>query len=216
MVHRLEYDIDPKTKEVQKDYRRWVVQKNRIGRCREFYFEEDSGDLKLRAKQEVFPNCTAQLVDVLMGCFFEGQEEVSKGQLVASVDYSAKTVENCLAKAVAAKHPEICRVRRGKYKLAPRIQEALKSVQVDQGEVSEKPLSDCVVSSPRQTPIGGSEDSENPLRGNVGGSPGPNGCNGSGASSPLQGDLSYMEVPVEDCSLVELVSFGSGHDVEAG
>ena len=30
MVHRLEFDIDPKTKEVAKDYRRWVVQKNRL------------------------------------------------------------------------------------------------------------------------------------------------------------------------------------------
>ena len=215
MVHRLEFDIDPKTKEPIKGYRRWVVQKNRLGRCREFYFDEDSGEVKLRDKQEVFPNCTAQLVDVLMGCFLEGQEEVSKGQLVTSVEHSAKTVENCLAKAVAAKHPEICRVRRGKYKLAPRIQEGLKSVQVDRGEVSEKPLSDCVVSSPRQTPDGGSGVCQKLPRGKVLGFPAANGCNGSGASSPHQGDLHWGE-PVEGCSLVELKRLGSGHDVEAG
>lgn len=131
MVHRLEYDVDPQTKEVAKDYRRWVLQKNRTGRGREFYFEEDSGVLKLRDNQQLFPNCTAQLVNVLRDYFLHGQEEVSKGELVSSVETSAKTVENCLAKAVAAKHPEICRVRRGKYKLAPRIQESLKSVRVD-------------------------------------------------------------------------------------
>ena len=216
MVHRLEFDMDAKTKKVEKDYRRWVVQKNRLGRCREFYFEEDSGDLKLRAKQEVFPNCTAQLVDVLKVCFLEGQEEVSKGQIVTSVEHSAKTVENCLAKAVAAKHPEICRVRRGKYKLAPKLQEALKSAQVDGGEVSKKALSDSVVSSPRQTPDRCSEVSEKPLRGNVGGSPATNSCNGSGASSPRQG-VSYIEVPIEgDPWVVELRRIDTSNDVEAG
>ena len=155
------------------------------------------------------------LNSVLMGCFLEGQEEVSKGQLVTAVENSPKTVENCLAKAVAAKHPEIRRVRRGKYKLAPRIQEALKGVQVDRGEVSEKPLSDCVVSSPRQTPDGGSGVRQKPPRGKVGGLPAANGCNGSGASSPHQGDLHWGE-PVEGCSLVELKRLGSSHDVEAG
>ena len=91
MVHRLEFDVDPKTKEVAKDYRRWVVQKNRLGRCREFFFEEDSGDVKLRANQQVFPNCTAAIVEVLMACFLEGQEEVSRGQIGSSVDASGKT-----------------------------------------------------------------------------------------------------------------------------
>ncbi len=141
MVHRLEYDIDPKTKEVAKDYRRWVVQKNRLGRCREFYFEEDSGDIKLRANQQVFPNCTAAIVEVLMACFRDGQEEVSRGQIVASVDATGKTVDNYLSKVVKAKHPEICRRNRGKYKLAPRLQEALKSVRVDREEVLETPFS---------------------------------------------------------------------------
>ena len=216
MVHRLEFDIDPNTKEVAKDYRRWVVQKNRLGRCREFYFEEDSGDLKLRDKQEVFPNCTAAIVEVLMACFLGGQTEVSRGQIVSSVDATGKTVDNCLSKAVKAKHPEICRCNRGNYKLAPRLQEGLKSVRVDREEVSEKPLSDCDVSTSRQVPDGKSGSSEFFPREDVGKSPDSNGCNGSGASSPRQGELPYVEVPVEGSSFVELVPLGSGHDVEAG
>ena len=60
-------------------------------------------------------------------------------------------------------------------------------VRVDRGEVSEKPLSDCVVSSPRQTPDGGSGVCQKPPRGKVWGFPAANGCNGSGASSPLRG-----------------------------
>ena len=215
VVHRLEYDVDPQTKEVAKDYRRWVLQKNRTGRSREFYFEEDSGVLKLRDNQQVFPNCTAQLVNVLRDYFLHGQEEVSKGELVSSVETSAKTVENCLAKAVAAKHPEICRVRRGKYKLAPRIQESLKSVRVDREKVSKNSLSDCVSSSPRQTPIGGLGVSENPPRGNVGRSLEPSACNGLKGSSPHQGELSIEEIPINGCSLREIRCFGSGHDVEA-
>ena len=215
VVHRLEYDVDPQTKEVAKDYRRWVVQKKRLDRSREFYFEEDSGVLKLRDNQQVFPNCTAQLVNVLRDYFLHGQEEVSKGELVSSVETSAKTVENCLAKAVAAKHPEICRVRRGKYKLAPRIQESLKSVRVDREKVSKNSLSDCVSSSPRQTPIGGLGVSENPPRGNVGRSLEPSACNGLKGSSPHQGELSIEEIPINGCSLREIRCFGSGHDVEA-
>lgn len=216
MVHRLEFDIDPKTKEAAKDYRRWVVQKNRLGRCREFFFEEDSGDVKLRANQQVFPNCTAAIVDALMACFLEGQEEVSRGQIVASVDATGKTVDNCLSKAIKAKHPEICRCKRGKYKLAPRLQEGLKSVRVDREEVSEKPLYNCDVSTSRQVPDGKSGSSEFFPREDVGKSLDANGCNGSGAGSPRQGDLSIVEVPVDGGSFVELKRIGSGHDVEAG
>jgi archaellum biogenesis ATPase FlaH len=215
MVHRLEYDIDPKTKEVAKDYRRWVVQKNRLGRCREFYFEEHSGDVKLRDKQEVFPNCTAAIVEVLMACFLEGQTEVSRGQIVSSVDATGKTVDNCLSKAVKAKHPEICRCNRGKYKLAPRLQEALKDVRVDREEVSEKPLSDCDVSTSRQFPDGKSGSSEFFPRENVGKSPNTNGCNGSGAGSSRRGEFVYGELE-DGCSLVELKRIGSSYDVEAG
>lgn len=216
MVHRLEYDVDPKTKEVAKDYRRWVVQKNRLGRCREFYFEEDSGDVKLRDKQEVFPNCTAAIVEVLMACFLEGQEEVSRGQIVSAVDATGKTVDNCLSKAVKAKHPEICRCKRGKYKLAPRLQEGLKGVRVDREEVSEKPLSDCVVSTSRQVPDGNFGSSEFFPREIVGKSLDASGCNGSGGVSSRQEELPYREVRVESSSLVELKRFGSSHDMEAG
>ena len=97
MVHRLEYNIDPKTKEVAKDYQRWVVQKNRTGRRREFYFEEDIGVLKLRDNQQVFPNCTAQLVNVLRDYFLHIQEEVSKGEansppLVDEIEISLLTM----------------------------------------------------------------------------------------------------------------------------
>ena len=215
MVHRLEYDVDPKTKEIAKDYRRWVVQKNRIGRSREFYFEEDNGDLKLRDNQQVFPNCTAAIVEVLMSCFIDGQEEVSRGQIVSSVEASGKTVDNCLSNAVKAKHPEICRCHRGKYKLAPRMQESLKGLRVDREEVSKNSLSDCVVSTSRQVPDGKSGSSEFLPRENIGKSPDANGCNGSSTNSSRQGDLSIEQVPCEGSSLVQLVRVGSGHDVEA-
>ena len=134
---------------------------------------------------------------------------------MSSVEASAKTLENCLAKAVAAKHPEICRVRRGKYKLAPRIQESLKSVRVDREKVSKNSLSDCVVSTSRQVPDGKSGSSEFLPRENVGKSPDANGCKGSSTNSSRQGDLSIEEVPCEGSSLVQFVRVGSGHDVEA-
>jgi len=154
----------------------------------------------------------------------EGQEEVSRGQIVSSVDATGKTVDNCLSKAVKAKHPEICRCKRGKYKLAPRLQEGLKGVRVDREEVSEKPLSDCDVSTSRQVPDGKSGSSEFFPRENVGKSPNTNGCNGSGAGSPRRGELVYgvdfvygESVDGSDgSSLVELKRIGSSYDVEAG
>ena len=124
-----------------------------------------------------------------MSCFLAGQEEVSRGQIVASVDATGKTVDNCLSKAVKAKHPEICRSNRGRYKLAPRLQAGLKSVQVDREEVPEKPLSDCDVSTSRQVPDGKSGSSELFPRENVGKSSEISDCNGFGAGSSRQGDL---------------------------
>ena len=86
----------------------------------------------------------------------QGQTEVSKGELVSSVEHTSKTVENCLAKAVAAKHPEICRVRRGKYKLAPRIQETHKNDQAHRGKKLKTLSLTGLLVPPLQPPVGGS------------------------------------------------------------
>jgi hypothetical protein len=130
MVHRI-------SKEEQKDgsivnsRRHWSVTKSRMGPGRDFDYQLNHGELTVCANQEVVGNCLARVVDVLAGALqLEGKDSLSRADLAQRVcshgGPSQKTLDNTLSTATKAKHPEVCRAGHGRYKLAPRIAEALK------------------------------------------------------------------------------------------
>jgi hypothetical protein len=116
--------------------RLWRVTKSRMGICREFYYELNQGELRLCPNQEKVGNCLGRVVDVLWGALqCEGQDSLAKAELVERIcmagGASRKTLENTLSTATRAKHPEVCRAGRGRYKLAPRVADALKGCTVN-------------------------------------------------------------------------------------
>ena len=130
MVHRISR-LEQKDGSTINSRRHWSVTKSRIGACREFDYELDQGELRLCASHEIVGNCLARVVDVLTGAWqLEGKDSLSRSDLVQRIcghgGPSLKTLDNTLSTATRAKHPEVCRSGRGRYKLAPRIAEALK------------------------------------------------------------------------------------------
>ncbi len=145
--------------------RLWRVTKSRMGICREFYYELNQGELRLCPNQEKVGNCLARVVDVLWGALrCEGQDSLAKTDLVERICMaggpSRKTLENTLSTATRAKHPEVCRAGRGRYKLAPRIVESLKGCILDGKEQGQNVVRDSDLSSSRQVPMGSSGKTE--------------------------------------------------------
>ena len=156
--------------------RHWRVTKSRMGICREFYYELNQGQLQLSPNQEKVGNCLARVVDVLMGAWqLQGQESLAKADLVERIcnhgGPSRKTLENSLSTATRAKHPEICRAGRGRYKLAPRIADSLKGCILNGKEEGQIPVVDSDPLTTRQVPMGSSRESGNFPVGSNGKSP---------------------------------------------
>jgi hypothetical protein len=146
--------------------RLWRVTKSRMGPTREFYYELNQGELKLCPNQEKVGNCLARVVDVLMGALqLEGHQSLSKADLQDRICMaggpSRKTLDNTLSTATRAKHPEVCRAGRGRYRLAPRIADSLKGCIVNGKEQGQNPVIERDLSSSRQVPMGTSGKSEN-------------------------------------------------------
>jgi len=143
--------------------RLWRVTKSRMGICREFYYELNNGELNLCPNQEKVGNCLARVVDELWGALqCEGQQTLAKTDLVERICMaggpSRKTLENTLSTATRAKHPEVCRAGRGRYKLAPRIVDSLKGCIVNGKEQGKNPVRESDFSSSRQVPMGTARD----------------------------------------------------------
>jgi hypothetical protein len=141
--------------------RTWRVTKSRMGPTREFFYELNNGQLNLCLNQEKVGNCLARVVDVLMGAWqLQGEESLAKADLVERIcnhgGPSRKTLENTLSAATRAKHPEICRAGRGRYKLAPRMADALKGCILNGKEEGQIPVLDSDLLTTRQVPMGSS------------------------------------------------------------
>ena len=201
--------------------RLWRVVKSRMGQTREFYYELTQGELKLCPNQEKVGNCLARVVDVLWGALqCQGQDSLAKADLVERICMaggpSRKTLENTLSTATRAKHPEVCRAGRGRYKLAPRIADSLKGCLVNGKEEGQNQVTDCDLSTSRQVPMGSSEKVENFPVGSNGKSPEPNEGKRSGQVPSQNGCTPFKAVAIPGMELVELIrpwpAGGSGTD----
>lgn len=160
MVHRIIRE-ENKDGSFVNSRRLWRVTKSRMGPTREFYYEIHDGEPKLSPHQERVGNCLARVVDVLAGALqLEGQASLTKADLVERVCMaggpSKKTLENTLCSATRAKHPEVCRAGRGRYKLAPRIADSLKGHTLNGKELGQNPVTDSDLATSRQVPEGSS------------------------------------------------------------
>lgn len=190
--------------------RLWRVVKSRMGPTREFFYELSQGELRLCPNQEKVGNCLERVVDVLWGALrCEGQDSLAKTDLVERICMtggpSRKTLDNTLTTATRAKHPEICRAGRGRYKLAPRVADALKGCLLNGKEEGQNPVLDSDISSSRQVPMGSSGSSQKFPRENVGKL--PNGCQGrrSGHVPSRNAYTSIREITTDGLELVELI-----------
>ncbi len=116
-----------------RDLRRWVVKKCRVpGVAREFRFflNHDAGQLEPCPEVERVSDCRAAITEVLCQAWKNGEQTLMRQAIVSRCwdrwGYSMKSVDNSLSQMVAAKHPEVVRAaRRGQYRLAPRMAQAL-------------------------------------------------------------------------------------------
>ena len=195
-----------------------------MGPTREFYYELSHGELKLCPNQEKVGNCLARVVHVLMGALqLEGRKSLSKADLVERICTAGgpalSTLENTLCTATRAKHPEVCRAGRGRYKLAPRIADSLKGCILNGKEEGQNPVTDRDLSSSRQVPMGTSEEPENFPVGINGKSPDCSAGLRSGQVPSRNPCTPYQEVVIPGSELVEIVRSpsvaGSGADAFA-
>ena len=189
--------------------RLWRVMKSRMGTTREFYYELNQGDLKLCPNQEKVGNCLDRVVDVLMGAWqLEGQQSLSRADLQERICMaggpSRKTLDNTLTTATRAKHPEVCRASRGRYRLAPRIADSLKGCILNGKEQGQNPVIERDLSSSRQVPMGTSGKSENFPVGINGKLPNPSAGLRSGHVPSRNACTPYQEVAIPGMELVEL------------
>ena len=204
--------------------RLWRVGKSRMGATREFYYELNQGELKLCSNQEKVGNCLARVVDVLMGAWqLEGHQSLSRSDLYERICMaggpSRKTLDNTLSTATRARHPEVCRAARGRYKLAPRIADSLKGCIVNGKEQAKNLVTDSDLSTSRQVPVGSSGKLENFPSGINGESPKPSNSKRSGQVPSQSACTPFKEVAISGLELVELqrapVTAGSGADAFA-
>jgi hypothetical protein len=201
--------------------RLWRVVKSRMGPTREFYYELSQGELKLCPNQEKVGNCLARVVDVLMRALQEeGRQSLTKSELIDRIctagGASRKTLNNTLSTATRARHPEVCRADRGRYKLAPRIADSLKGCILNGKEHGQNPVTDRDLSSSRQVPMGTSQEPENFPVGINGKSPDCSAGLRSGQVPSRNACTPYQGVMVPGSELVEIAQAapvtGSGAD----
>ena len=160
MVHRIIRE-ENKDGSFINNRRHWRVIKSRMGQTREFFYELCNGDLQLCAQQETFGNCIDRVIDVLKGALLlEGKQSLQKTELVKRICMpggpSRKTLDNTLSTATRAKEQSVCRAARGRYKLAPRLAEALKACEVNGKEELQIIDEDCDLTTSPEIPEGSS------------------------------------------------------------
>ena len=222
IVHRIERE-ENKDGSFVNSRRHWRVTKSRMGIDRDFYYELNQGELKLCPNQEKVGNCLARVVDVLWGAWqCEGQDSLAKADLVERICMaggpSRKTLENTLSTATRAKHPEVCRAGRGRYKLAPRIADSLKVCMVNGKEQGKTQAREGDLSTSRQIPMGSSGKSEKFPVGNDGKSANSSPSVPSEQIPSQAACTPYRESHIPGLQLVEITPpsrMGSAWDSEA-
>ncbi len=129
MVHQIKREEHKDGSKIN-SRRIWLVNKSRMGPTRDFYYHLDEGCLKVCPNQELVGNCFDRVLSVLSSAFnLEGKDSLSKKELVERICADGlptrKTLENTLSSATRGRHPQIQRCGRGRYKLAPRVIDAL-------------------------------------------------------------------------------------------
>lgn len=89
-----------------------------------------------------------------------GEEDMKKSELISAIckrgGPAEKTLNNTLTEATKGRSPQICRSGFGKYKLAPRVLDLLKSVHTNQEELPEKEVISMDLVCSREIPSGSS------------------------------------------------------------
>jgi len=158
MVHRIRKEEQGDGSTIS-NQRRWAVTKSRMGPCREFDYQLKDGFLELCPHQQVVGNCLAHVVEALSNAWtLQQKDSLYRTELIERICLaggpSRSTLDNTLSTATKAKHPEICRAGRGRYKLAPRVLELLKGRIANGKEQAKTPFPDRDLSISRQVPIG--------------------------------------------------------------
>ena len=156
-VHQLQ--IEEKDGKPVSDTRLWRMTKSRMGPGREFRYGLRDGEPVLAVGIERVGSCHDRLLEVLKDAWFKGEKSLRRDELIGRTSHgggapSSRTIDNTLQTAARAKHPDICRATRGRYKLAPRIIDSLKSVHAEQGVIPKKQDNDRDLSITRQLPEG--------------------------------------------------------------
>ena len=156
VVHQLE--IEELNGQMVHERRLWQLRKSRLGPMREFRYQLVDGEPVLCDGEETFGNCHDRLIEVLKSAHNNGEVHLRRRELITRVQLLArvaeKTIDNALVTATRAKHPEICRAGRGRYKLAPRMDQALKGSILNGKGIDLNPVPDCSLSISRPFPVG--------------------------------------------------------------
>jgi len=168
------------------EFRTWHAQKMRVGQERCFNYGLKDGQLCLISGEKPVGDCQELIVRALSRAFEQGRGHLLKSELREQIcsegGPSHKTLDNTLSKGVKAKHPEFTRVNNhiGCYRLAGRLQEALKAQMVCGKEQQQNPVSEVKVTTSRQVPTGTHEDDGDVPREEVGNTAEASDCNTSG------------------------------------
>ena len=143
--------------------RQWKVTKNRIGNYREISYQLRDGTLQLCTGTEKISNCMDRIIKILSDAFMlHGNEVLSKRDLVERIcrhgGPSRKSLENSLCTETRSKHPRIVRKGYGRYALAPRLLDDLKSVNKQREVFLENVVIERGLQSSLQVPMGTSQE----------------------------------------------------------
>jgi len=149
--------------------RQWTVTKSRLGPGRRFYYQLDKGLFELCPNQEVHGNCLDQVIEELSNAWIcNGKGYMTKKELISAIckrgGPAEKTLNNTLTEATKGRSPKICRSGFGRYKLAPKLLDLLKTVHTNQEEFPEKEVISMDLVCSREIPSGTS--SSPPTRSN--------------------------------------------------
>lgn len=145
--------------------RQWRVTKNRLGSYREVFYQLRDGILQLCSGTEKISNCMDRVIKILSDAFkLQGEETLSKRDLAERIcrhgGPSRKSLDNSLTTETRSKHPRIVRRGHGRYALAPRLLDDLKSVNKKWEVFAEKAVIERDLDGSLQVPMGTSQEME--------------------------------------------------------
>ena len=190
--------------------RQWKVTKNRIGTYREISYQLEDGTLQLCTGAEKISNCMDRIIKILSDAFtLHGDEVLSKRDLVERICHhggpSRKSLENSLCTETRSKHPRIVRKGYGRYALAPRLLDDLKSVNEKREVFLENAVIERGLESSLQVPMGTSQELGSKFpEGFDGNIPDRSCANGSDQITSRHPFTEYEQIATPGLELIEL------------